>query len=113
MPPSKLINSLPHNHTHTNNPIPIQMPPHIPTHTPAHTNNTTNKGMAIKTEDHGSSLKEKVQNAEAAINKSIFMKTANFLVKHNAFSVRYYFVLFQQVEIYMIVVIFLIKFQVG
>lgn len=45
-------------------------------------------GIAItaKAEDPSNSLKDKLQNAELAIDKSIFMKTANFLVKHNAFA---------------------------
>ena len=51
------------------------------------TTNNTNKGIVTKTDDHGSNLKEKLLFAENAINKSIYMKTANFLVKHNAFAV--------------------------
>ena len=51
------------------------------------TNNNTNKGIVTKADDHGSNLKEKLLNAEMSINKSIYMKTANFLVKHNAFAV--------------------------
>lgn len=64
----------------------INIPPKI--HNLIPPTNLTNKGVVTKSEDHGASLKEKMLNAEMAINKSIFMKTAFFLMKHNAFSVR-------------------------
>lgn len=45
-------------------------------------------GISVtKSEDQGLSLKERIVNSELAINKSIYMKTAYFLIKYNAFAV--------------------------
>jgi hypothetical protein len=44
-------------------------------------------GIVSKNEDHGQNLKEKLISTELAIKKSIYMTTANFLVKYNAFVV--------------------------
>ena len=45
-------------------------------------------GISSKTEDNGQNLKEKQVATELAINKSIYMKTAQFLIKYNALVVR-------------------------
>jgi hypothetical protein len=44
-------------------------------------------GIVSKAEDHGQNLKEKLISTELAIKKSIYMTTASFLVKYNAFVV--------------------------
>jgi len=36
------------------------------------------------------SAKEKMMNNELNIKKSIYMKTADFLIKHNAYTVNFY-----------------------
>lgn len=44
-------------------------------------------GVSSKIDDQGLSLKEKQVNTEMSINKSIYTRAANFLIKYNAFAV--------------------------
>jgi hypothetical protein len=48
-------------------------------------------GIAAKLEDHSQNLKEKQINSELSINKSIYMRTAQFLIKNKAFVVGFQF----------------------
>lgn len=45
---------------------------------------TKSPGINFKAEDHVHSLKDKLVTAELSVNKSIYMRTAQFLIKYNA-----------------------------
>lgn len=52
-------------------------------------NKSKSPGIGSKVEESSISPKDKLALAELAVAKSIYMRTAQFLIKHNAFTVRF------------------------
>ena len=50
-------------------------------------NKSKSPGISSKNEETQISYKDKLVQSELAITKSIYMRTAQFLIKHNAFAV--------------------------